>query len=143
MDREVEGFHRTCEGRIDGGCRGPDVWQAGDELRVGAIVAPGLEHILLLDEVYMAFAPLLLRLGRDATDEATGWRLREPRGYLILGVDVVVGARAANEWGRSGVGGDGNIDGEAVYRHLLDNEVGGLARGLGVGPGSLDQDVWQ
>jgi hypothetical protein len=114
MDREVEGFHRTCEGRIDGGCHGPDVWLAGDELRVGAIIGPGLEHILLLDEVYTAFAPLLLRLGRDAADGATGWHLREPGGYLILGVDVVVGARAAIEWGGSGVGGDGNIDGEAV-----------------------------
>jgi hypothetical protein len=143
MDREVEGFHRTCEGHIDGGCRGPDVRQAGDELRVSAIVGPGLEHILLLDEVYTAFTPLLLRLGRDATGGATGWRLWESGGYLILGVDVVVGVRAANKWGGSGVGGDGNIDGEAMDRHLLDDEVGGLACGLGVGPGSLDQDVWQ
>jgi hypothetical protein len=39
-------------------------------------------------------------------------------------------------WGR-------NIDREVVDWHLLDDEVGGLARGLRVGPGSLDQDLWQ
>lgn len=65
-------------------------------------------------------------------------------------VDVGVGGDGDGRGG-DGVGGDDSVDGEAVDRHLLDlllwkvevldGEVGEIARGLRVGPGSLDQDV--
>jgi hypothetical protein len=106
-----------------------------------------LERRLLLDEVHVALAPLLLRHECDAVDGTARWCLWEPRWHLILGVGVVVGEGAKDEWDGGGVGGDGSVDGEVVDRHLiidlllgkvevLNGEVGGVARGLRVGPRS-------